>query len=314
VAAQIPLFPNKAALELARRHARAAELIARLPSTLRLGTSSWTFPGWIGLVFSELQTQDKLARDGLAEYARHPLFRTIGLDRTFYAPVPVDDYRRYASQTPDGFDFVCKAPASMAAAVIASGPNPDFLSVERFQTELLTPMATLGHRAGPVLVELSPSGIAARELSAKLDTFFTEAPRGRYAVELRDAHCFTPRYRDTLRAHGVVHAYNHWSRMPPLDEQLRAIPPTSQPFCMARLMLPPGTRYEERRVLLEPFDAMRAPDPAMRAVVDRLLAEVEERETWIFAGNKAEGSAPETLMAVAEAAAARRGTSAQAAP
>ncbi|MBL4847797.1 MAG: hypothetical protein JKY65_19965 [Planctomycetes bacterium] len=58
----------------------------RLPSDLRLGTSSWSFSGWEGLVYDRPAPSPTLAREGLAAYARHPLFRTVGLDRGYYAP------------------------------------------------------------------------------------------------------------------------------------------------------------------------------------------------------------------------------------
>ena len=41
------------------------------------GTSSWSFPGWAGIVYDSKVSQTTLARHGLAAYARHPLFRTV---------------------------------------------------------------------------------------------------------------------------------------------------------------------------------------------------------------------------------------------
>src|SRR5262245_42435710 len=69
----------------------------RLPTELRLGTSSWSFPGWTGLVYARESTPELLAREGLPAYARHPLLRTVGVDRTFYGPVPVETFRAWAA-------------------------------------------------------------------------------------------------------------------------------------------------------------------------------------------------------------------------
>src|SRR5262245_23045170 len=56
----------------------AIAAVARgLPSDLYLGTSSWAFPGWQGLVYDRLATPSALARHGLAAYAQHPLLRTV---------------------------------------------------------------------------------------------------------------------------------------------------------------------------------------------------------------------------------------------
>ena len=80
--AQGPGTGDKALSErLALEHAEAAGLAARLPVGVRFGTSSWSFPGWKGLVYSRRTTTAMLAREGLVEYARHPLLKTVGIDR-----------------------------------------------------------------------------------------------------------------------------------------------------------------------------------------------------------------------------------------
>src|SRR5215472_10587082 len=88
-------------------------LAQRLPGKLRLGTSSWAFPGWAGIVYAERATEQLLAREGLGAYARHPLLRTVGLDRTYYALIAAAEYARYAAATPADFRFVVKAHAAI---------------------------------------------------------------------------------------------------------------------------------------------------------------------------------------------------------
>ena len=56
------------------------EIAARLPETLYLGTSSWSFPGWHGLVYDRECSQRALARQGLGAYAAHPLLNAVGVD------------------------------------------------------------------------------------------------------------------------------------------------------------------------------------------------------------------------------------------
>ena len=77
-----PEEPDPAAAQLQRMHAEARALAARLPRGVFFGTSSWSFPGWKGLVYSAARTQTALARDGLREYAAHPLLTTVGVDRS----------------------------------------------------------------------------------------------------------------------------------------------------------------------------------------------------------------------------------------
>ena len=49
------------------RDERCRALQARLPLTLRMGTSSWSFPGWAGIVYPRSVPASVLARDGLRE-------------------------------------------------------------------------------------------------------------------------------------------------------------------------------------------------------------------------------------------------------
>ncbi len=64
---------------------------ARLPSSLYIGTSSWAYPGWNGLVYDGEYGDSLLSRKGLAAYSRHPLLRAAGIDRGFYGPIPLAD-------------------------------------------------------------------------------------------------------------------------------------------------------------------------------------------------------------------------------
>ena len=73
------------------------EWLENAPQGLYLGTSSWTFPGWNGLVYDRPSTREELTYDGLAAYAKSPLFRTVCIDRGFYAPISIEDFQRYAA-------------------------------------------------------------------------------------------------------------------------------------------------------------------------------------------------------------------------
>jgi uncharacterized protein YecE (DUF72 family) len=46
-------------------------LAEQLPSGVHLGTSSWTFPDWAGLIYPTGTTQRALVQNGLELYAQH---------------------------------------------------------------------------------------------------------------------------------------------------------------------------------------------------------------------------------------------------
>lgn len=302
------------------RRADAAALAARLPEDVYFGTSSWTFPGWAGLVYPAGLTGAALGRDGLRHYARHPLLRTVGVDRSYYAPIPLDDLRAYADQLPDGFRCCLKAPAAVTSRVEpsfgavrgAARPNPDFLSVDRLIQDLLAPLATaFAAHTGPIVLELPPgprdAPLAPARFAEALDRFLEALPAEfRYAVEIRDRAWLTPAYAAVLARHGVAHTFNYWSAMPMPLAQAALVAPEDAPFTVVRLLLKPGTWYEDQRDRFKPFNRLVEPDQSMRdevvALTTRALA--KGRKVYVLVNNKAEGSSPLTIDALAERLAA----------
>ena len=89
--------------------------------------------------------------------------------------------------------------------------------------------------------------------------------------------------------------------MPKPADQATIVPPEDLPFSIVRLLLRPGTWYEDQRDRFKPFDRLVEPDEGMRAdvvaVTRRMLA--RKRGVWILVNNKAEGSSPLTVMEIA---------------
>ena len=322
---QLPLFhfepevaPDPSIAAVAQIHDEARPIAADLPDNIRFGTSSWSFPGWKGIVYSGSVTSSAIAKDGLRQYAAHPLLRTVGIDRSYYAPIPIEDLRRYFEQLPDGFQGCAKAPSGVTSTII--GPpgsetgNPDFMSVDRLIEEQLRPFSlAFRDHTGPFILEFPPfprySRMEPAEFLARLDRFLEQLPRDfHYAVELRDERLLTPEYRAILARHGIGHTYNYWSAMPGLMAQAEIVTPEAVPFAVIRLLLRPGTWYQEQRDRFEPFNALVAPDALMRQDVvelsDRVLT--SGRKLWVLVNNKAEGSSPRSIMELAKRVAARR--------
>jgi len=311
-----PTHPSSYEDRLAAAHAEAAVMAASLPAGVRFGTSSWAFPGWAGIVYPAGSTQGALARDGLRDYARHPLLRTVGIDRSYYAPIPIEDLRRYADQLPGGFPCCAKAPAAVTSRVSPGtggpgrgSPNPHYLDPDRFIEDTLEPFAiAFREHCGPFVLEFPPSrrgrAVDAAAFIDGLDRFLGALPRDfRYAVELRDEALLGEGYRAVLARHGVAHVYNYWSAMPMPGPQAARVPVDVAPFTVVRLLLRPGTWYEDQRERFRPFNRLVAPDAAMRADVAGIVARATraERPAYVLVNNKAEGSAPLTIRALAEA-------------
>jgi uncharacterized protein YecE (DUF72 family) len=293
-----------------------------LPPDIRLGTSSWFFPGWRGLVYEGIHPQIALSKQGLAAYAQIPLLRTVSLDRTFYAPLTAVQYQGYARQVPDHFSFVVKAPALVCDAVmrdengLARIPNPHFLDATVAAREFVLPcLEGLGSKAGPMVFQLSPlpRGLLdeAAALADRLARFFAALPRelGRhqplYALELRNAELLTPRLMKVLRAVDVRYCIGLHDRMPEVERQqtaLRALDGKVPGPLVVRWNLHRGFVYQVAKQRYDPFDRLIDEDGETRRVLARMAVAAfrAKRKVWITANNKAEGSAPLTVLKLAE--------------
>lgn len=311
-------------------------LAASLHPLIHLGTSSWTFPGWTGLVYSAEHKQDRLARHGLAAYAHHPLMRTVGLDRAFYTPPRQEEFRELASLTPPTFRFVVKAHQAVTrpdaderggtfgdtAAHRSSGiDNPRFLDAEYARDIIIAPADRgLGARLGVILFQFPPLDLSrtsrigpAARFIARLAEFLGALPPGpRYAVEVRNRELLgtdhAGAYARCLREAGALHGYVHHPTMPTLDRQARIMtdagwaPAAGRAVCV-RWLLRHDQTYEGARTRYQPFREIIDEDPHALTEVARLLEIAVDRglPAFVVINNKAEGSAPRSVERLAQA-------------
>jgi len=254
-------------------------LAHRLPPGLRIGTSSWSFPGWSGIVYDGTPSPARLARSGLQAYARHPLLRTVGLDRNYYAPLTVDDYAAYAAQVPVGFRFLVKAPEVLTMVryppherygVRRGTQNETFFDAAGAEEMLIGPVCEgLGDTLGVILFQLPPQpawAVGGRQRFAeRLQRFLDALPVGPvYAVELRTAALLGADYAQALASVGAAHCCNVHPTMPDVELQAATVDPAAAPALVVRWMLGGDQRYEAARERYRPFDALVDDDPAAR--------------------------------------------------
>lgn len=307
-----PATPTPEWLDLARG------LHERWQGRCRLGTSSWHFPGWQGWVWRDRPPAELLSRHGLGAYAQHPLLRTVSLDRAFYRLIEAREYAALAAQVPEDFRFVVKAPALLSDAQRrdpATGrplaDNPQFLDPALALQGCVRPaIEGLGPRMGVLVVQLSPLPRAwlddADRLHAALDALGAAmAPplRGRatLALELRDPELLGPELARLLQRHGMRPVLGVHDRLPPVQDQLplhRACWPGD---LVCRWNLQRGQRYAEARDAWAPFERLQAPDLDTRRSLARVARATLDAGhcATITINNKAEGSAPASVVALA---------------
>ena len=241
--------------------------------------------------------------------------RTVGIDRSYYAPIPEDDLQLYAGQLPLDFRCAMKVWQRVSTPIFPRHPrygadagrrNPDFLNAALFSEEVFGPVSrAFSPVMGTWILEIppTPTPLDPAWFAKKLGTFLRAVPSVfPFSIEVRDRRLLTDSYVRMLREHDASHVFNYWSRMPSIADQLCIPGLLDGPVCVARLLLPPGAKYADLKDAYAPFDRIVEPQPAMRADVQRLAEAAFERdvETYVLVNNKAEGSSPLTVQALAE--------------
>jgi len=308
-------------------------LAATLPPRLRMGTTSWSYPGWAGLVWDGEYTETLLSREGLSAYAQHPLMRAVSVDRGFYRPLTQDQYARYAAQVPDDFRFVVKAPSHVTDALVRGEdgrglqPNTAFLDPVLATQDFVAPaLAGLGRKVGALVFQLSP---LPRHLLHNLPLVLQRlrtlllaqpplaplAPDGVLAVEVRDPEWldapFVHELAAVLREAGATWCLCLHAKMPRMDKQLPLLRALWPGPMVCRWNLNPlhgAYGYEDARHAYSPYDRIHDADDETRALLVRTIAGVTGagQNAFVTISNKAEGCAPLSVRALAEGLAASK--------
>jgi uncharacterized protein YecE (DUF72 family) len=296
---------------------------AKIPESIRFGTSSWTYPGWNELVyFKKYKNEKEFRANALSEYAACPWFRTVGIDSAFYSPPSLDQLRRYAAQVPGNFYWISKVWEEITVPSYAKHKrygakagkgNPNFLNADLFNASVLEVCKNdeIKPHVGPFVFEFQTfDGPMAKEpqiFLEKLNNFLSQLPKDfRYSIELRTPALLTPEYFQTLNKHEVTHCFNHWTRMPALVDQMKHAAMAgglAADFLVARILTPLGLSYRGAVERFSPYNKIKEPNPNMRKDVIRLLKRALQKgnEVFVVINNRVEGNAPLTIEAIGSA-------------
>jgi uncharacterized protein YecE (DUF72 family) len=266
---------------------------------LRIGTCSWKYPSWAGLVYSRAE-----GIDYLAEYARK--YTTVEVDQWFWTLQPSpSDVERYRAAVPEGFRFTVKAPSALtlthapAKKGAEPAPNPRFLSMELLK-DFLARLEPLRPQVGMVMLQfgylnkkMMPTQAAFLQA---LDAFLANAPSGwPFAVEIRNANWLGAPFFELLRSHrtSAVLIQGYW--MPPVAEAYDRAANMLEGPVVVRLHGPDRAGMEEKAGgtwdrIVEPRDAELE---TVAAMVRRMLK--GGHDVFLNVNNHYEGSAPLTI-------------------
>jgi uncharacterized protein YecE (DUF72 family) len=313
---QSPVFPLDAV-------SQALAMLAE--RNVFIGTSSWKYPGWSGLLYDEQRylhrgkfTTSRFQRGCLEEYAR--VFRTVCVDAGYYKFPSPQYIAGLCAQVPEGFRLTFKVTDQITARTFAKldrhgdkagQRNPHFLDAGLFRAAFLSSLAPHREKIGLLIFEFShfhPRDFErGREFVEMLDAFLSQLPQGwQYGVEVRNASLLVPEYFAMLKRHGAAHVMNNWTHMPAIAEQWRMPGVLSAgDFTAARFLLKPGRTYEQAVKLFAPYNGTREPCPEARDAATRIISHLREltgtqptRHSFIYFNNRLEGNAPMTILAV----------------
>jgi len=286
---------------------------------LRLGTCSWKYDAWKGLVYE--QGKSYRADDYLADYAR--FFDSVEVDQWFWSLFPgqvklpeASVVRRYAASVPDDFLFTVKAPNALTLThfyskttgkhgEFAGLPNPAFLDTALLQ-QFLDRLAPFGRKLGPVMFQfeyLNKQKMPSREaFLERLGEFFRKAPPDfHYAIESRNPNYLTPDFFRFLEERRLGFVYLEGYYMPHLGQVFETHKPITADFCVIRLH--GGDRLEIETETGEVWNRIVAPKPEAIAAAARIVRHNARRKvlTYVNLNNHFEGSAPLTARRFLEA-------------
>ena len=280
---------------------------------LRIGTCSWKYDSWKGLLYDEGKTYR--ADDYLGDYARH--LDSVEIDQWFWSLFPAgvslpaeDTVQQYAASVPDDFLFTIKAPNALTLthhygrqpkehAGFANRPNEHFLDLDLL-SRFLDRLAPMGGKLGPVVFQfeyLNRKKMPSREeFLEHLDRFLAGAPGGyQYAVEARNPNYLSQEFFDLLGRHGVGYVFLEGYFMPHIGEVWSKYRPTTAEFAVIRLHGSDRSDIEKRtggkwNRLVDPKpDGLAATAEIVRGNAARKIT------TFVNVNNHFEGSAPLTI-------------------
>jgi len=312
-----PLFDSPAF----DRPALAERLRAMAAEKVLIGTSSWKYEGWFGQIYSRERylergrfSKRRFETECLREYAE--TFPIVCGDFAFYQFPEPEFWRRLFGQTPPGFQFAFKVPEQITCKIFPAHPrygptagkeNEGFLDAEMLKAMFLRPLWPYHRQVAVLIFEFGAfSRRSFSDLPAfldRLDPFLAALPAEfRYAVEIRNPEYLTPEYFRGLRARGVAHVFNAWSKMPELESQMALPDAVTAEFTVCRALLRRGRAYQAAVDKFAPYTEIQDPNPEARQSMRLLIGRARENRQFLFlfVNNRLEGNAPLTVLSLVE--------------
>ncbi len=287
---------------------------------MRVGTCSWKYPSWAGLVYS-----GTAGTDYLAQYARR--WRTVEVDQWFWTLPEPATAAEYAASVPADFRFTIKLPNALSLTHFyrkkgeaEPRPNPQFLSAPLF-AEVLERLAPLAGRVGVLMLQfeyLNRQKMPSRgEFLARLSSFLDQvrgarlgsealfdggrAPDGGLClgIECRNPTWLDKAWFDFLSASGLASVFLQGYYMPPVTAVYEKARGKLRGTTVVRLHGPDREGMEKASG--EKWDRIIAAKDAELPAIASMIRDMADHGLTVYlnVNNHYEGSAPLTIERLA---------------
>ncbi|MBN2441798.1 MAG: DUF72 domain-containing protein [Spirochaetales bacterium] len=277
---------------------------------IRIGTCSWKYPSWQGIVYSSENDINYLS-----EYAQK--YNTVEIDQWFWSlfgekkvVLPQQAVaREYAQSVGDDFLFTIKVPNSITLTheynKKKSDPlrqNPHFLSAELFEG-FLAGIAPLKDKTGLLMFQfeyLNKKKMASQsEFLDLLKAFIKKLPKDySYGIEIRNPNYLNDGYFKFLQSEHCAHVFLQGYYMPDIFSLYNRFKDYIHDTVVIRLH-GPGREDMEKNTGKVWNRIVASKDEEITSLID-ILKDLEKRHVNVFVNvnNHYEGSAPLTIKKI----------------
>lgn len=280
---------------------------------LRIGTCSWKYDSWAGLVYPEAAGKGNGGHHKkynlLKEYAR--IYNSVEVDQWFWSAHPGgkvvlprrEVVEEYAESVPDDFRFTIKVPNSVTLTHYYRKKNsdplmensyflcPNFFGLFLDSVEPLLPKIGALIFQFEYLNQLKMPGL--HSFLKQMDEFLRSVPRQTpFAIETRNQNYLKPDYFDFLETHDLSHVFLQGYYMPPIHEVYGQFMAYIQKRTVIRLHGPNRKEIEEQTG--QRWNRVVEPKDHELNDITNMLLDLETRDVSVYlnVNNHYEGSAP----------------------
>lgn len=277
---------------------------------IRIGTCSWKYDSWKGLVYPA-----KKEFNFLSEYSKH--FNTVEVDQWFWslfepkkAVLPKDsDVKSYAQSVPANFRFTIKIPNSITLTHFYNKnktaelkPNPFFLKTDLFEKFLET-IKPMKKNIGVLMFQfeyLNKQKISG--LTEFLDRFesFIESIDKKYVygIEIRNPNFLKKPFFEFLDRNKLAMVFLQGYYMPPIWEVFNEYKDKIKSTAVIRLHGPDRSGIEKKTGSI--WDQIVEPKDEELDKVAEIIYYLKSKkvDAYVYVNNHYEGSAPLTIQKI----------------